>query len=198
MSHSESESERRQQILSAAKRLFIHYGIGKTTVAEIARAASVSVGSVYLEFSSKNVIVAELAGETHASVLAAMDRAAKSRASYAHRLQAVLERRLTGFLAIAKDGPHGLDLVRCACKAAQRARANYHAAEHALLTKLLADGCAAGEFSVASPEQAARVLLRLYDGYTRAALERGDVGDLRCEIAQAQALVLNGLLARVS
>ena len=42
------------------------------------------------------------------------------------------------------------------------------------------------------------LLLRLYDGYTRAALERGDVGDLRCEIAQAQALVLNGLLARVS
>ena len=47
-------SERAQNILNAAVDLFIHYGYDKTTVSDIARAAGISKGAIYLHFKSKD------------------------------------------------------------------------------------------------------------------------------------------------
>ena len=46
--------EREQRILDAAVDLFMHYGYDKTTVDDIARAAGVSKGAIYLHFKSKD------------------------------------------------------------------------------------------------------------------------------------------------
>ena len=46
----------REDLLEAAERLFRHFGYRKTTVADIARAAGMAKGSVYLHFSSKEEI----------------------------------------------------------------------------------------------------------------------------------------------
>lgn len=46
--------EREHRILSAAADLFVHYGYDKTTVDDIARAAGVSKGAVYLHFKGKD------------------------------------------------------------------------------------------------------------------------------------------------
>lgn len=46
--------EREQRILDAASELFVHYGYDKTTVSDIARAAGVSKGAIYLHFKSKD------------------------------------------------------------------------------------------------------------------------------------------------
>ncbi len=48
---------RRDQILQAAKWLFGYYGFEKTTVDDIASRASISKGSVYLEFQNKEAIL---------------------------------------------------------------------------------------------------------------------------------------------
>ena len=53
-------SRRSDQILDAAERLLRHYGRNKTTVSDIAREAGIAVGSVYLEFETKDAIVAAL------------------------------------------------------------------------------------------------------------------------------------------
>lgn len=45
---------REQRILDAAADLFIHYGYDKTTVDDIARAAGISKGAIYLHFKSKD------------------------------------------------------------------------------------------------------------------------------------------------
>lgn len=45
--------EREQRILDAAAELIIHYGYDKTSVSEIADAAGISKGAIYLHFSSK-------------------------------------------------------------------------------------------------------------------------------------------------
>jgi AcrR family transcriptional regulator len=49
----EVNPEREQRIFDAAARLIEHYGYDKTTVDEIARAAGVSKGAIYLHFKSK-------------------------------------------------------------------------------------------------------------------------------------------------
>src|SRR4029079_9279854 len=69
-------ARRREQILSAADRLLRHYGPNKTTVADVAREAGIGVGSVYLEFPSKDALIEELSRARHRAVLAAMRAAA--------------------------------------------------------------------------------------------------------------------------
>jgi AcrR family transcriptional regulator len=52
-----NKENRRQLILDSANRLFAQYGIGKTTIDDIAKEADIGKGSIYLEFSSKEEIV---------------------------------------------------------------------------------------------------------------------------------------------
>lgn len=193
---SETPSERRQMILRAAKRLLKHYGIGKTTVADIARAAGVGVGTVYLEFPSKDSIIAELSVESHSCMLDVMRQEAWGSGSFADRLCGLLDRRLERFLDFARDGQHGRDLVDCACDAARQARARFRVAEEDLITDLLAAAHQAGEFAVSEPRQVARVLMRLHDSYAQAAAEGMELERVRGEIAQAHAVVLDGLRTR--
>jgi TetR/AcrR family acrAB operon transcriptional repressor len=50
----EEPEQREQRILDAAVALITHYGYDKTTVSDIAQAAGVSKGAIYLHFKSKD------------------------------------------------------------------------------------------------------------------------------------------------
>jgi AcrR family transcriptional regulator len=52
--------ERERRILTAASELIVRYGYDKTTVAEIADAAGVSKGAIYLHFPGKEALFEEL------------------------------------------------------------------------------------------------------------------------------------------
>src|SRR3954453_13633623 len=96
-----SSLERRSAILRAANRLFEHYGHGKTTIADVAREAQIGVGTVYLEFESKEAIVQELSLSTHIGVLDLMRAASmKSAGDHAARLTEVLHTRTRCFLEL--------------------------------------------------------------------------------------------------
>lgn len=56
-------TEKRRQILAAAKSLFIECGLGGTTIAQIAQQAGIAKGSVYTHFKSKQAIVIALTQE---------------------------------------------------------------------------------------------------------------------------------------
>lgn len=47
---------REQRILDAAAELIVHYGYDKTSVSDIANAASISKGAIYLHFASKDAL----------------------------------------------------------------------------------------------------------------------------------------------
>ncbi|MCB0116992.1 MAG: TetR/AcrR family transcriptional regulator [Caldilineaceae bacterium] len=52
--------ERESRILDAAAALFIHFGVDKTTVSDIARDAGISKGAIYLHFQSKDELLEAL------------------------------------------------------------------------------------------------------------------------------------------
>lgn len=193
---SETTLERRKQILCAAARLFKHYGFGKTTVADIARAAGVGVGTVYLEFASKDTIIAELTIESHTTVLEVMRKAAAGPGTPAERLRVMLERRLQRFVQLARDGQHGMDLVRCVCPAARTAYERCRVQEEDLLTEFIDTAVKAGELVIDNARNAARVILRLHDSYAHSAAQEGTLKPLRRELATAHELVLMGLVTR--
>jgi AcrR family transcriptional regulator len=75
--------ERREEITSAALRLFTKHGVGATTVEQITRAADVAKGTFYLYFATKEDVVAALrarfAEELTAGIRAAVDAAPAAR-----------------------------------------------------------------------------------------------------------------------
>lgn len=190
------DSHRRQRILAAAQNLLDHYGFSKTTVSEIARAAEVGVGTVYLEFPSKDQIIAELSMHSHRELLAAMRREAERAAPYPSRLRALLEARVRGFHELVARGQHSVELVRCRCAEVHRVHERFRQAELALLHQLLVAGVAAGELRSAQPEQTARAVLRFYDSFCPFNPTAPPADTLWDELASAHALILDGLLPR--
>ena len=66
---------RRRQILDAARRCFVRNGFHATSMQDVLGEANLSAGAVYRYFSSKDEIIAAIAGEAVAEVAGALDTA---------------------------------------------------------------------------------------------------------------------------
>jgi AcrR family transcriptional regulator len=153
---------RRSRILRAAELRFAAFGPEKTTMAEIAKQAGVAVGSLYLEFPSKEHIVAALSDDKHATLLANMSSAAARCEGAAEALQAALVARTKTLIDLAEQGRHVPALLQCSRGALCSVRESYERDEAELLRRIIAAGIAAGEFA-ADPgaERAAGLLQQL-------------------------------------
>ena len=100
--------ERRPEILDAAFEVFGEHGFHGATLAQVARRAGVSAGTVSFYFGTKNQLFETMISERFTDLLEGEERAIVShRGSYRELLQAVLRRFWERFSA-----PGTLDLVR--------------------------------------------------------------------------------------
>ena len=188
--------ERRQKILDAAERLLRHYGTTKTTVADIARAASVGVGTVYLEFDSKDAIIATLSGACYDTVLERMTTAAKAPGPYDARLRGIFVAQVEAFLALAEGGQHATELMHCACPGVETSQAGFLTHAHTLIAAFLTEADASGEFRVPAPARAADALMRAHASFTPPWLFHQPQDKLRIQLLGLHDLLLRGLRAR--
>lgn len=149
--------ERRHQILRAAGQLLCERGPGKTTMADIARAAGVAVGSVYLEFRGKAEILGALSAVQYDQVLVAMREAAAAAPPEA-RLRATLRARLHAFLALVGQGSHAPQLMACYCEAVEGPWRRFQAEQRQIVAAAIADGIAAGALAPESAQAVDAVL----------------------------------------
>jgi AcrR family transcriptional regulator len=193
------EAQRRHQILDAAERLLRHYGPHKTTIAEIAREAEVGVGTVYLEFASKEAILEELSNVRHASVLRSMRDAAAARSvRVVERLCGVLDARVEAFLRLADEGVHAPDLIHCMHPGVKSAHERYKSQEQALLADLLREGTRSGEFAPLDADITALVVLHAYATFAPPKIFIQPRDEMRKLLRGMHELVMHGLLARDS
>jgi AcrR family transcriptional regulator len=82
-------------------------------MAEIARASGVGVGSLYLDFASKDAILDELGTERVRRVAERMREAGSGEGSARERLVRMLETRVVALFDVADEGRHACDLLRC-------------------------------------------------------------------------------------
>ena len=192
-----ADQDRRAQILAAAERLLTHYGPAKTTMAEIAHEAAIGVGSVYLEFCSKDAIIVELSRRRHAALLAAMRAAsAGEHASYASRIRSALDAKVETLLGLGDRGTHATDLVHCGKDAVQTAHAEFLAQERALVAELLSEGAAAREFELDDAAETAGVVLRAYVFFSPPWLYKSPRDEVRSLLRAMHRIVFHGLLRR--
>lgn len=192
-----SDQARRDKLLEVADRLFRHYGPQKTTMADVAREAGIGVGTVYLEFPSKDALVEALSRRRYRAVLDAMKFASEeSGERAADRLAAVLRARAMGFLAMADDGAHACDLLHCGSEAVKSAQSAYHEDERVILRSILQSGAQSGELDVPDLDTTLRVLLLSYTAFVPPWVLKLDRATLEGDLAALTSLVLHGLLRR--
>jgi AcrR family transcriptional regulator len=140
-------TDRRAQILDAARKLLRHYGAQKTTMADIARESDVAVGSLYLEFPSKENILEELSRQQHEEVLSRM-RSAKKRASGSpsRAFVLVMTARTDAFFRVKEASLHGCELFHCKVEGVRTAGASFREEERAFLSVLVGEGKSSGAF----------------------------------------------------
>jgi AcrR family transcriptional regulator len=164
---------RQRQIVTAARKRFRHYGIGKTTMQEIAADAGLAVGTLYLYFKNKDDLVAACAEE------------------YVHRHRRRAEAILRS--ALPPDQKLRRYVVDRFRQAAQTRTSSRHAAEitRAVLrvkpdrideegrmiwqttSEILAAGVEQGVFHIARPADDAEVFLHAIAGFFPNALSDG-------------------------
>ncbi len=207
---------RKARILAAAEKLFRHYGPQKTSIADIARAASCAVGSVYLDFASKEAILAEIAAGRQAAVAQAMRTAGRTASSPPARMAAMLEARTAELFRLAAEGAHASDLVRCgdddeSCsldpsedhevKRATREAPffgwGFGAPVREVLVEVVRDGAAAGSFDGGVPaETVVAVVERAFATLSPPwVFRQAEVDAMRATRALG-AMLLHGMLAR--
>src|SRR5712692_3984566 len=79
------DNEKRMRILQAAQSLFIRYGIKRTSIDEVARAADIAKGTLYLYYDSKEMLFAEVAKKICAEIIAEAHKASAMPAALADR-----------------------------------------------------------------------------------------------------------------
>lgn len=188
---------RKQALLEAAQRLFHRYGPHKTTIGDIARAAGVGVGTVYLEFPNKDAILLELSEAGHRSVLQAIEAAWSSPGPADERLRRALRARTEAFVALTRHGVHGADLLHCqSCAPISKAHRAFRAVEEELFASFLMQGAREGVFTVQRPAVVARALMWAYETFSPPALFLRDERELLRDLSLLHEVVFAGLLAR--
>ena len=179
---------RRHEILEAAERLFRHYGLGKTTVADIAREVGIGVGSVYLEFPSKETIVAELSAARQSSILTCV-RERSADGDFEHRLGQFFAARVHALYALREEGAHACDFLVCPSKGVQLD--SYLTAEHEALCELLLEMQRCGQLPLAEVAPVAQLIQRAFVSFAPPLLFEQPRDD-----AVEQAVRLAGWVAR--
>lgn len=189
-----TEASRKERILGVAERLFAHYGPGKTTIADIARACGIGVGSVYLDFSSKEAILAALSQKKVSSVASRMKAAAPADRPTPERLVAMLEARVVALFELAESAQHGCDLVRCG--GARGESHGFGVEVRAVLVHELDLGVRTGRLRPLDPAEAAELIEVAFAALSPPALFQRDRAEAIETARRLADLIVNGLGSR--
>ncbi|MEM7519215.1 MAG: TetR/AcrR family transcriptional regulator [Myxococcota bacterium] len=97
-----TEGDKRERILQAAIRVFAKKGFYATKVSEIAKAASVADGTIYLYFQNKEAILVSVFDDRMKALLALLERISSSQRTSEEKVQRIMELQL-GLLEEERD-----------------------------------------------------------------------------------------------
>jgi TetR/AcrR family transcriptional regulator, fatty acid metabolism regulator protein len=187
--------DKRERILPAAVRVFAKKGFYATRVSEVAKAAGVADGTIYLYFRSKDALLVSLFEDRVERLLAFMQTELPKTASAPEKLRRIIELQL-GLLEGERDLAEVVTVIlRQSTKLMKEYAAPKFNAYLDAIARVVSDGQRDGELRPdVSPHLAARAIFGALDGITMTwALGRADRGGLVGASGQLAELVLRGL-----
>ena len=104
-------TDKRDRVLDAAQRLFVRYGVKRTSVDDVAREAGIAKGTVYLSFKSKAELFAAIADRLCANTLADARRIALEAMPLTERLVGLLDCHIGAPHRLVAQSPHIAELT---------------------------------------------------------------------------------------
>jgi len=187
--------DKRERILKAAVKVFARSGFHATRVSEVAKAAGVADGTIYLYFKSKEELLFSLFEERIQKLLVYMRDEVPKKPDPPARLRAVIDMQL-GLLEGERDLAEVITVIlRQSTRLMKEFAAPHFLAYLDAIAKIIVEGQQTGAFrSDVSPHTAARAIFGALDGITLTwALGRAEQGALKRAAGQLGDLLLRGL-----
>jgi TetR/AcrR family fatty acid metabolism transcriptional regulator len=190
--------DKRERILDAAVRVLAKKGFHSTRISEVAKAAGVADGTIYLYFKSKDKLLVSLFEDRVERLLAFLQADLPRSGSASDRLRRIIELQL-GLLEGERDLAEVLTVIlRQSTKLMKKYAAPKFNAYLDSIARVVADGQATGELrSDVSPHLVARTMFGALDGIAMTwALGKADRGGLSRASGQLTQIFLRGLAPR--
>ncbi len=185
----------RERILEAARERFLHYGYGKTTMAEIARDCDMSPGNLYRFFQGKLDLAEEIASRATVETmeeLAKAIRAPGKSATQAMRDYLFGKLRMT-YTNLEKD-PKIIELAHTVSAERPAFSTDMLQRERAIMMEIIANGRELGEFATNDVNFTAEMIQSATMKFSYPQLwSRLTLDSLERELAGVFDLVLGGL-----
>ena len=154
-----TRGQTRQRILAKADELFRHFGIAKTTVADIAAGLSMSPANIYKSFPSKDAIIQAVAEQELAGLIKSIEAAVSSSSGALARIEALALAIFHWHRELLRNESQLFQLVLFVN--AQHWDCTHDFKEFLLraMTKLIEAGVQSGEFHLSDSSATARVLI---------------------------------------
>jgi TetR/AcrR family fatty acid metabolism transcriptional regulator len=188
--------DKRERILDAAVRVFARKGFHATRVSEVAKAAGVADGTIYLYFKSKDALLVSLFEHRVQRLLTFLETELPGAGSASEKLKRIIEVQL-GLLERERDLAEVVTVIlRQSTKLMKDHAAPKFTAYLDAIAGVIAQGQAAGELRKdVSPHLAARAIFGALDGIALTwALGKAEHGGLVWAAGQLAEIVLPGLM----
>lgn len=189
--------DKRDRILKAAVKVFARNGFHGTRVSDVARAAGVADGTIYLYFDSKDEVLVSLFEDRVEKLIAYVNEELPRLPSAPARLRAIIEMQL-GLLEGERDLAEVITVImRQSTQLLKEYAAPPFGVYLDAIAKIVAEGQAAGDFRAdVSPPIVARTVFGALDGLALTwALGKAEQGALARAAGQVADILLRGLAA---
>jgi TetR/AcrR family fatty acid metabolism transcriptional regulator len=190
-----ANGDKRDRILDAATKVFAKKGFHATRVSEVAKAAGVADGTIYLYFKSKDELLVSLFEDRVEKLLSYMKEELPKQPTAAAKMRRVIELQL-GLLEGERDLAEVITvIIRQSSKLLKEYAAPKFVSYLDAVAKVIAEGQSSGEFRKdVSPSVAARVTFGALDGVALTwALGKAEKGALARAAQQLAQILLRGL-----
>jgi AcrR family transcriptional regulator len=154
-----TREQTRQRILAKAGELFRHFGIAKTTVADIAAGLAMSPANIYKSFPSKDAIIQTVAEQELAELKKSIEAAVSSSAGALARIEALALAIFHWHRELLRHESQLFELVLFANAQHWDCTRDFKAFLLQATIKLIESGVRSGEFHLSDSNATARVLI---------------------------------------
>lgn len=188
--------DKRESIISSALDLFRHYGYRRTSMEDIARAAAVAKGTLYLYFRSKDELFEAICTSLAKQVTESLDEADALDLPLEPKLTALMEAKFGFAYRWVLSSPHAAELIDSSSRLPSAPFEKVTAQFHDAILRLVREGVRSGELDPKlvglSEKDASEALIAAAIGAEKAP----DEETFKAQLAAIIRLTLRGLRAK--
>lgn len=184
----------REQIVNAADQHFSHYGYGKTTVSDLAKAIGFSKAYIYKFFDSKQAIGEAICTNCLSKIMATVEAEIAGGTSAADRLRRLFKTQVARSVELFFADRKLYDIAVYSTSENWQSARNYVDRVHALVQQIVVEGRESGEFERKTPlDEVVNAILLVMQPFTHPVMLQYNLDDAQEGANQVIGLILRGL-----